>query len=91
MLFKLRNRMMPTSENFGLNRTCKICDIEQDTTNHVFSCVFIQSEVPEVLGLEGNDTIEAIYGNNINKSIIILKIFEKVWRKREELLEKIQV
>ena len=50
MLFKLRTRMMPTSENFGLDRNCKICTIELDTTDHVFSCFFLKFETPEILG-----------------------------------------
>ena len=55
LLFKLRNRMMPTSENFGMNRMCRICQIEPDTTSHLFSCLFLKSVVPEVLGLDDND------------------------------------
>ena len=89
MLYKLRNRMLPTPENFGLDKLCKICEIERDTTNHLFSCVFLKGQVPEVLGFD-IDPLEGIYGEKINKNISFLDIFEKLWRKREELLNKLK-
>ena len=90
MLFKLRTRMMSTPENFGLDRLCKICEIERDTTNHVLSCIFLKGEVPEVLGLD-IDLSKGVYSDDIDKNISFLKIFEKMWRKREELLDKHEV
>ena len=90
MLFKLRTRMMSTPENFGLDRLCKICEIERDTTNHVLSCIFLKGEVPEVLGLDV-DLSKGVYSDDIDKNISFLKIFEKMWRKREELLDKHEV
>ena len=90
MLFKLRTRMMATPENFGLDRLCKICEIERDTTNHVLSCIFLKGEVPEVLGLDV-DLSKGVYSDDIDKNISFLKIFEKMWRKREELLDKHEV
>ena len=86
MLFKVRNRMMSTSENFGKNILCRICKIEPDTTHHIFSCVFLKCEVPEVLNMD-EDEIDAIYSENLDKSFATLNIFEKLWRKREVILE----
>ena len=33
------------------------------------------------------DEIDAIYGENLDKSFAALKIFEKLWRKREVMLQ----
>ena len=86
LLFKLRTRMMPTPENFGKYRVCRICEIDQDNTSHVMSCLFLKSQVPESLNFDA-DSIEHIYGNDLCETIKFLKIFEMMWRKREELLE----
>ena len=90
MLFKLRTRMMPTPENFGLHKVCKICEIDYDTTKHVLSCIFLKGQVPEVLGLD-IDSLESIYSDDFDKNLFFLNIFEKMWRKREELLDKYEV
>ena len=81
---------MATPENFGLDKLCKICEIERDTTNHVISCIFLKGEVPEVLDLD-DDFLKSVYSDDIVKNISFLKIFEKMWRKREELLDKHEV
>ena len=81
--------MMPTSENFGISKPCKICEIELDTTNHLLTCLFLKNEVPEVLNLE-DDAIKYVYSDNLKESINFVNIFEKVWRKRDELLEKMR-
>ena len=41
LLFKLRNRMVSTSENFGMKNPCKICQIEDETTSHVLTVFFL--------------------------------------------------
>ena len=68
------------------NEVCtEICEIEPDTTHHIFSCLFLKCEVPEVLSME-DEEIDAIYSENLDKSFATLKIFEKLWRKREVML-----
>ena len=66
---------------------CKLGEIESDTTNHVFSCLFLKCEVPEVLNLS-EDEIDNIFSENLEKSFTTLKIFEKLWRKREVMLQE---
>ena len=79
---------MPTPENIGQNKVCKICESDRDTTNHVTSCIFIKSQVPESLMLD-DDTFNSIYSKDLPKIIEFLNIFEKMWRKREEIIEKL--
>ena len=81
--------MMPTPENIGQHKLCKICEIDRDTTSHIISCIFLKCQVPEALTIDG-DSMKNIYENDLSKTIEFLKIFEKMWRKREELLEKMK-
>ena len=89
MLFKLRTRMMPTPENYGGMKTCNICEIEADTTDHVLSCLFLKIETPEILDLN-IETIQDVYSADLSKQILCLNIFEKMWRKREEILDRMK-
>ena len=87
LLFKLRTRMMSTPENFGKSRDCKICEIDRDTTSHVMTYIFLKCQVPEGLNLDSNG-IEIVFGKDLTDINQFLNIFEKMWRKREELLDK---
>ena len=74
--------MVPTPENFGQKVACKICGLEDDTTGHILSCLFLKLEVPEVSKV----TLSDIYNTDVEKMKFVAEIFEKVWRKREEIL-----
>ena len=88
LLFKLRTRMMSTPENIGQNKVCKICQIDRDTTNHTISCIFLKCQVSESLNLDSN-SMDDIYGIDLDKTFNFLTVFEMMWRKREEILQRI--
>ena len=52
------------------------------------SCLFLKCQVPEVLNLD-SEGIEIVYGKDLYEIRKFLNIFEKMWRKREQLLEKV--
>ena len=78
--------MISTLDNFGISAPCKLCQLETDTISHVLNCIFIKLEVPDILNNLDTNVTDA-FKSNINKMKILATIFEKAWRKREELLE----
>ena len=85
IMFKLRTRMISTPENFGRRVQCKICGLEDDTTSHIFSCLFLKLEVPDVMSYS-QITVDDAYKEDVEKMGLLAQIFEKLWRKREEIL-----
>ena len=85
ILFKLRTRMVSTPENFGKRVPCKICRLEDDTTIHILSCLFLKIEVPDVMDFN-QVTVDDAYKEDVDRMRILAQIFEKLWRKRKELL-----
>ena len=85
IMFKLRTRMISTPENFGRRVQCKICDLEDDTTSHIFSCLFLKLEVPDVMSYS-QITVDDAYKEDVEKMGLLAQIFAKLWRKREEIL-----
>ena len=87
LLFKLRTRMMSTPENMGQNVLCKICDLERDTTSHTLTCLFLKLSVPEVINVDTNISVADAFCGDIDKMHLLVKTFEKLWRKRKEFIE----
>ena len=77
--------MVSTSENFGLRVPCKICELEDDTTSHVLSCIFLKLEVPEITDFN-EIKVNDVFTEDVIKMNIFVEAFLKVWRKREEIL-----
>ena len=77
--------MVTTPENFGKKVPCKICGLEDDTTNHIFSCLFLKLEVPDVMELN-QVTVDDAYKEDVHRMKLLAQLFEKLWRKREEML-----
>ena len=85
MIFKLRTRMISTLENFWRRVQCKICGLEDDTTCHIFSCLFLKLEVPDVMSYS-HSIVDDVFKEDVEKMSVMVQIFEKLWRKREEIL-----
>ena len=56
-------------------------------TDHVFSCLFVKIETPEILS-QNIENVQNIHSPDLQKKISCLIMFEKVWRKREEVIDK---
>ena len=54
--------------------------------SHVLNCIIIKLEVPDILNNLDTNVNDAFKGN-LDKMKILASVFEKAWRKREELLE----
>ena len=77
--------MVATSDNFGLKVPCKICFLGEDTISHVLNCILLRIEVPEILSnidIDAND----VFNRDMSKVHQFVVLFEKAWRKREEIL-----
>ena len=77
--------MISTPENFGMRVQCKICGLEDDTTSHILSCLFLKLEVPEVMS-NSQITMNDVFKEDVEKMRLLAEIFEKLWRKQEEIL-----
>ena len=63
-----------------------IAFLEEDTISHILECIILKLEVPEILS---NDNIKSsdAFSNDLTKVNTFIAIFQKAWRKREELLD----
>ena len=76
--------MISTSDNFGQKIPCKMCYIEDESICHVLNCIVLKLNVPEILN---NDiSITDAFKNNMTRLNTLAAVFEKAWRKREEIL-----
>ena len=78
-IFSLRNKMVKIVNNFSsIKQACPCGEI--DSLQHIYICnLFSENENTEVT------PFEEIYSNNISKQVKVLKRFEKVFLKREEI------
>ena len=77
--------MVATSENFGMKRSCKVCLLGEDTMDHQFDCVLLKLTVPDILSNSDIKICDA-FSSNMTKVSNLATLFQKAWRKREELL-----
>ena len=83
-IFSLRNRMVKIVNNFSSTKQACPCG-EIDSLQHLYICnLFSENENEEVT------PFEEIFGNNILKQVKVLKRFEKVFLKREEIYAQIR-
>ena len=85
LLFKLRSRMVPVSSNFGGKDSCKFCQIEISSQEHLLDCLFLKSQNSNVLfnPIQHDD----IYSDSIQKMKNAAFIFKEAIRMIEILLE----
>ena len=79
--------MIPAYDNFGMNAPCPLCMIENDTIEHVLECLILKLNCQDILLHSDINTSDASDGN-IEQMDKFSEVFEKAWRKREELLRK---
>ena len=79
-IFSLRNKMVKIVNNFSsIKQTCQCGEIE--TLEHLYICLeFSENKDEEVT------PYEEIYSNNISKQVKVLRRFEQIFLKREEIL-----
>ena len=77
--------MIATSDNFGQKSPCKVCFLGEDTISHVLYCILLKLEVPEILSNQNLEYIN-VFDSDMSKVNDFAVLFEKAWRKREELI-----
>ena len=77
--------MVQTPENYWLSVPCKICKLEDDTTSHVLSYLFLKLEILQVEEWS-ESTVDDVYMEDVTKMNLLVQAFEKAWRKREEII-----
>ena len=86
LLFKIRTRMVASSENFGLKVPCKFV-FSAKIQFPMFSIVYVllKIEVPQILSNIDVD-VNDVFDRDMLKVNKFVVLFEKAWRKREEIL-----
>ena len=92
LLYNLRYRMTNAKMNFKnmyLDTKCSLCENEEDSIRHYLECSVLLEQCEELF----NDRIvryEDIFGN-LQKQLRAVNLFEKVMKKRQQLLDKLKV
>ena len=79
--------MIPTFDNFGIDTVCPLCMYTKDQIDHVLECLILKLNCPEILqhsDIKTSDASDEHFENFSN----LYEVFEKAWKKREELLSK---
>ena len=87
LLFKIRTRMLNTADNFGLKVPCRLCQLDTDSISHVLQCVLVKLQVPQIL-INSDISLDDAFKINLDRMETLASVFEKAWRKREEMLEE---
>ena len=91
LLFKMRTRMDPAKSNFKKQHEpdlfCDLCRISLCTPQHQLSCVVMRKFVPDWLNTDV--VYEDIFGD-VNKQLIAIRIFMKVARQKEVILDALR-
>ena len=77
--------MLYTADNIGLDKPCKLCEIDKDTIDHILQCIVLKLQVPDILTYCGTGISDA-FGDDIYGMSNLVNLFKKAWRKREILL-----
>ena len=74
---------------YNYNLLCKLCKSQISDQQHLLKCSILVEKVPE---LKANCTVkyDDIFGD-IEKIIPAIKLFSKVVKMREELIEEIEI
>ena len=88
MLYKIRLRMIMTPDNMGKTQQCKLCELERDEMSHVLNCVILKLACPDLL--KTTSKISDAYGTNEDNMKHLAVIYQKAWKAREQLLNKLR-
>ena len=75
------------SSSKGLKVPCRLCQLDTDSISHILQCVLLKLQVPQILTNSDVSTDDA-FKNNLDRMETLANLFEKAWRKREEIIEK---
>ena len=92
LLFQLRTRMFPVKTNFRnkykLDLSCEFCRVGKSDQEHQLSCPVIMKFLPEVE--KSKVRYQDLFGS-AEKQLKFVKIYTKVSRQREVLLERLNL
>ena len=86
LIFKIRTKMVSTPDNMGQQKWCQLCHISQDNMSHVLDCFILKLACGE--SNERKVNMSDAYSTDMNKVKELAVIYQKMWRKREELLKQ---
>jgi hypothetical protein len=92
LLFQLRTRMYPVKENmknkYKNDLSCEFCKLGNSNQQHQLKCAVLVKFVPELANR--NIKYSHIFGP-VNDQLAIVKIFSKITKQREILLEALSI
>ena len=85
--FHARTRMLRVSSNYGLTKNCPVCkDINsRDSQEHLLTC---EKLAPVNSLVQNIPKYDDLFGNDMEKFVIVLRNLQENFRKRKNLLEK---
>ena len=87
LIFQIRTKMIPTPDNMGQNSWCKLCLISRDQMSHVLECFVLRLACQDSYQTTINVKISDAYECDIQKVKDLALVFQRMWRKRLELLK----
>ena len=82
--------MIPTPDNMGQETWCKLCLISRDQMSHVLDCFVLRlacQDTEDSYQTTTNVKLSDAYECDIKKVKELALVFQKMWRKRVELLK----
>ena len=89
LLFQLRTRMVDVRVNFKNRHSdtiCPVCGLSEDEQNHVLECKVLLSNISDITTEKVE--YEDIFHCDISKQTNILRIFHKLWKKRNQIMKQ---
>jgi hypothetical protein len=91
LLFQLRTRMFPVKINFRnnyLNLSCEYCNLQNCDQEHQLSCHVMKKFIPELTNTKVK--YQDLFGS-VDKQLSFIKLYTKIARQREILLESLSI
>ena len=79
--------MIPTPDNMGQETWCKLCLISRDQMSHVLNCFVLRLACQDSYQTTTDVKLSDAYEGDIKKVKELALVFQKMWRKRVELLK----
>ena len=87
LIFQIRTKMIPTPDNMGQETWCKLCLISRDQMSHVLDCFVLRLACQDSYQTTTDVKLSYAYEGDIKKVKELALVFQKMWRKRLELLK----
>ena len=90
LLFSLRSQMLPVRINFKnsyADLSCQVCEEpDQDSQSHILQCeILVENEQMLVIT---QSKYSDLFASDVTKQSAITAIYEKLFKKRKEILKK---